>query len=174
MPTADWLIIAVVGVSALIGVIRGLLTEVLSVVFWVAAVVLSVLFGADVAARIGAGALSLVLGHLAVFIGVLVVGSLVLWALRSLLKGTGLSGTDRLLGFIFGLLRGVVLVAGGVLLLGYTPLPQSAGWQASHLLPGFTALAGWMRERLPPWAAEHNHLGAPNAAAAVLAPPAES
>lgn len=177
MAPADWLIVGVVVASALIGLVRGLLTEVLSVVFWVSAVVLSIAFGATLSVRMlgpDAGAIGLVLGHLAVFIGVLVLGSLVLWTLRGLLRRGGLSGTDRMLGFTFGLVRGMVLVVGAVLLLGYTVLPQSTGWQASRLLPAFTVMAGWLRDRLPPWAAEHNQLGAPKSAAAVLEPPVEA
>ena len=87
--------------------------------------------------------------------GALLVGGLATWLMGRLVKSTGLSGTDRLLGLGFGLLRGAALGCVLVLLLGFTPLPQDAWWRESQLLPGFQRGAEWLRSWLPEAVARH-------------------
>src|SRR3546814_17885710 len=70
-----------------------------------------------------------------------------------LVRATGLSGTDRLLGLVFGLLRGGGLAVVLVLVLGFTPLPSDPWWRQSQLLPGFERGAQWLRGWLPDAAA---------------------
>ena len=71
------------------------------------------------------------------------------------MKSTGLSGTDRLLGLGFGLARGAALACIGVLLFGFTPMPQTPEWRESQLMPGFQRGAEWLRTWLPQAVAEH-------------------
>ena len=66
-----------------------------------------------------------------------------------MVKGTGLSGTDRLLGLCFGLVRGAAVACALVLVAGFTPMPQEQVWQQSQLVPGFVRGAEWMRDWLP-------------------------
>ena len=63
--------------------------------------------------------------------------------------------SDRLLGLGFGLMRGLALASLFVLLLGFTPLPQTPEWRDSHMLPGFQRGAEWLRGWLPAEVAEH-------------------
>jgi membrane protein required for colicin V production len=71
------------------------------------------------------------------------------------LAGSGLSGSDRLLGMVFGLVRGLALVTITVLLLGFTPLPRDPWWHQSQLLPTFQNYAQWLSARLPPEATKY-------------------
>jgi len=64
-------------------------------------------------------------------------------------QSTGLSGTDRLLGMLFGLLRGAALGSVAVLLAGFTPLPADPWWQQSRIVPSFQRGAEWLRTWLP-------------------------
>lgn len=156
---ADLVLLGILGLSTLVGLWRGFIVEVLSLVVWVAAFWLAFQFGASVATlfdnAVDAPAARMLLGYGLVFIGALVAGGLLTWLMSRLVAGTGLSGTDRMLGLGFGLLRGAALCALLVLLLGFTPLPQDAWWQESRLLPGFQSGAEWMRAWLPDAAAEY-------------------
>jgi len=83
------------------------------------------------------------------FVCVLLVGAAVNYIASKLVSKTGLSTTDKLLGLVFGVARGAVIVALLVLLAGLTPIPQDAWWQESHLLEYFEQFALWMRNYLP-------------------------
>jgi len=149
---ADYTILAVLALSVLIGLWRGLVSEVLAIACWVAAFWLAWLFGEPLAQRFSAvdvPSVRLLLGYGLCFLVVLIAGALLAFVLRKLVAGSGLSGTDRLLGMFFGLARGWLLVTLAVLLLGFTPLPRDPWWQASRLLPGFQLGAEWLSARLP-------------------------
>ena len=155
----DILLLAVVGLSAIVGLWRGFVVEVMSLVVWVAAFWLAFAYGDD-AAGIFAGHVDspsarLLLGYALLFIGALVVGGLATWLIGKLVQSTGLSGTDRILGLGFGLLRGVALGCVLVLVMGFTPLPQDGWWQQSRVLPVFERGAEWMRAWLPHAVAQH-------------------
>ena len=152
MNWADYTILAVLALSVLIGLWRGLVSEVLAIACWVAAFWLAWLFGEPLAQRFSAvdvPSVRLLLGYGLCFLVVLIAGALLAFVLRKLVAGSGLSGTDRLLGMFFGLARGWLLVTLAVVLLGFTPLPRDPWWQASRLLPGFQLGAEWLSARLP-------------------------
>lgn len=156
LSVADYVLLTVLGVSMAVGLWRGFLSEVLSLTVWIGAFWLAVAFGDAAAARFTAvesPAARMFLGHAAVFLGVLVVGGLATWALGKLIAGTGLSGTDRVLGLGFGLARGALLACVAVLLMGFTPLPAEAWWSQSRLLPQAQRGAEWMAGFLPDAAA---------------------
>jgi membrane protein required for colicin V production len=83
------------------------------------------------------------------FICVLLLGTLVNFLVSKLVERTGFSGTDKMLGIVFGVARGAVIVAILVMLAGLTPIPQDPWWQDSQLLGYFEELALWMRSFLP-------------------------
>ena len=166
----DLALLGLVGVSALIGLWRGFVVEVMSLAVWVAAFWLAFAFGDDAAglfeSTVQAAGARLFLGYAMLFIAALLVGGLATWLMGKLVKSTGLSGTDRLLGLGFGLMRGVALACVGVLLFGFTPLPQAAQWRESQLLPGFQRGAEWLRTWLPQAVAEHIRFRMPELPAA--------
>jgi membrane protein required for colicin V production len=153
MNVADIAILAVLGLSVLVGLWRGYVSEVLALAVWVCAFWVAWLLGPTLAERFS-GSIStpsarILLACAICFITVLVAGAIVTWLVRKLVAGSGLSGTDRLLGMVFGLVRGLALVVLLVLLLGFTPFSRDPWWRESRLLPHFEDGAQWVVARLP-------------------------
>jgi len=150
---ADYIILAVLGVSVLIGLWRGLISEVLALVIWIAAFWVAWTFGPSVAGyfehSITLPSARIAAGYGICFIAVLILGALVRFLVSKLVEGTGLSGTDRLLGMVFGFARGVLLVTLAVFLLGFTAFVRDPWWSDSVLLPQFKGMAAWLGERVP-------------------------
>jgi membrane protein required for colicin V production len=157
----DYIIVGVLGLSVLIGLWRGLISEVLALATWVAAFWVAWTFGPAVSAHfehsIDVPSIRLVVGYGLCFITVLVLGALVRFVIHRLVESTGLSGTDRLLGMIFGFARGVLLVTLMVFLVSFTAFTRDPWWKQSVLLPQFQAAAAWLGERLPAGVREHLH-----------------
>lgn len=154
----DLLLLAIVGISALVGLWRGLIVEVMALVVWTAAFWLALAFGVQVADLyqdvVAAPTARWALGYATVFLLALGIGSLVTWILRKLVKGSGLSGSDRVLGLGFGLLRGAAVACVLVLVAGFTPLPQEPAWREAQVVPGFVRGAQWLQTWLPQALAE--------------------
>ncbi|HEV2608510.1 MAG TPA: CvpA family protein, partial [Xanthomonadaceae bacterium] len=159
MSAVDWVLLGVVALSALMGAMRGIVVEVLSLVVWIAAFWLAFGYGVEVAglffAQMHDPAARLLVAYAAVFIAALIVGSLVTWLIGKLVRTVGLGGIDRLLGLLFGVVRGCALACMLVLLLGLTALPREPSWHASPLIPQFQHGAEWMKAWLPASAAQH-------------------
>jgi membrane protein required for colicin V production len=153
MNWADYCIITVLVLSVLMGLWRGFIGEVLALACWVAAFWVAWLFGPRLAASFTAvdtPSVRLLLGYAICFIAVLIAGALISFLMRKLISGSGLSGSDRLLGMGFGLLRGLALVTLLVFILGFTPFPHDSWWQQSRLMPTFQDGARWLSAQLPP------------------------
>lgn len=153
MNVADIAILMIFALSMLIGLVRGLMVEVMSIVVWVLASAAAYLFGPVLAGWLGQqvelSSLRIFLGYGLVFVAVLVVGALLVFLLKKLIEGTGLSGTDRLLGMLFGALRGGALVVILILVVGLTPIPQDVWWQDSRAVAVLQPLAEQARAWLP-------------------------
>ena len=91
----------------------------------------------------------LAIAFLVIFLAVLLVGMVVNSLVSKMVKKTGLSGTDRVVGMLFGFARGVFVVGLLVLSAGLTALPQDPWWTQSRLLPYFTPIAAEVRQYLP-------------------------
>jgi membrane protein required for colicin V production len=139
MTAVDYVLLLLVLVSAAVGVWRGFTTEALSLFTLLAAVGLAWTFAGGFAPSFDAWAesaeLRLWLARVFIFVGVLVVGSLVSWLARKLIRHTGLSGLDRTLGAAFGVLRAAVLVGLTVIVLQFAELDQEPWWQEARLRP---------------------------------------
>lgn len=150
---ADWVILGFITLSVVIGLVRGLLIEVLSIAIWIVAVALAVRHGEAVATlfeeAVALPSVRVALGYATVFFGATIAGAVLLWLTRQLVAGTGLSGTDRLLGAAFGLVRGVLLVVVVLTLARLTPLPRDPWWQESRAIPLFVALGDRAIAALP-------------------------
>lgn len=157
MTWVDYAILAIIGISALISIFRGLVREVLSLLAWGCAFWVGWSFMQEAAGWFGGfvsvPAARLVLAFATLFIGTLLLAALVNLFIGKLIAGTGLNGTDRMLGVLFGVGRGVVIVAMLVLVARLMPVPQDPSWRASLLLPRFEAAALVMRRYLPAEAA---------------------
>src|SRR6187402_2457658 len=117
MALVDILVFVIIGISCLLGLVRGLVKEALSLAFWIGAVVLGVIFSAQMGQWL-AGYISLgnpqlqkVVGFFAIFIVVVFCGGLISNVMSRLFNAVGLGASDRALGGLFGIIRGLVIVA---------------------------------------------------------------
>ena len=153
MNWADYTILAVLGLSVLMGLWRGFIGEVLALAVWACAFWVAWLFGPALAERFSASistpSARILLAYAVCFVAVLIAGAIVTFLVRKLVEGSGLSGSDRLLGMVFGLVRGLALMVLVVLLMGFTPFARDPWWRESQLLPGFETGAHWLAARLP-------------------------
>jgi len=151
---ADIAIFAVLALSVLVGLWRGLLFEVLSLLGWVVAYFAAQALGPQMAhwVRVGAqgSGLNQVVGWAAVFLIVLVIWSLGARLVRMLVAASPLSGLDRLMGAGFGFIRGALICLLAVLVAGMTPVRQSRQWQDSKLLPWVQVVLLDLKPVLPP------------------------
>jgi membrane protein required for colicin V production len=148
----DYAVLTVLGLSLLVGILRGLMREMVSLAGWIAAFVLGTAFSGIVSAHMPESLgpmLSGLLAFLLIFIGVLVVSGVVGLALSLLVRATGLGFLDRILGATFGLVRGAAIVLLAVLLGGLTPLPREPFWRQAVLSGPFETFALALRPYLP-------------------------
>jgi len=136
-------------VSGLAGVLRGLIREALSLVIWVAALWCAARFGTQ-ASRLFTTLLDeplwqLWAGRLALFVGLLFAGSIVAWIITYFVRRSVITGTDRVLGMLFGLARGAVLAGILVLALELGGFAAEPWWGESKLLPYAAAVGAELR-----------------------------
>ncbi|KEQ13070.1 CvpA family protein [Endozoicomonas numazuensis] len=151
----DWVIAAIVVVSSLISLKRGFFKEVLSLLTWVVAIFVAWTFNGSVAhlltQYVETPSVRVISASLLLFIATLLVGGLVNRIFAELVEATGLTGTDRMLGMIFGGLRGCLLVVLAVGVMTFAPLENDEAWQDSVLLPHFLLLADWSKQTVVQW-----------------------
>ena len=137
LPSVDIVISIVILISATIGMVRGFVRETVSIVIWVAAFLLAVAFGPTVAALIEVDlrdVVRLAIGWVSVFLAVLIIGAIVQRFLGALVETSGLSGFDRMVGLLFGALRGAVVVI--FALVALRPFAENyTWWQTSEIRP---------------------------------------
>lgn len=145
----DWAIIAIIVISCLISLKRGFVKEALSLVTWIVAGVVAWMFGGALAQHLTSfiemPSARIIAGCAILFVATLLVGALVNFLISELVRVTGLSGTDRFLGMVFGGARGALLVVVLVGLLSLAPVQQDPWWQQSSLIPHFLLVADWSK-----------------------------
>jgi membrane protein required for colicin V production len=147
MQWIDFVIIGVIAFSALISLVRGFVKEAMSLAVWIGAFFIASHFYLDLAIYLtgiedimfrNATAIGIL------FVATLVVGAIVNFVLAQLVIKTGLSGTDRVLGLVFGGLRGVLIVSALLFFAdSFTGLANEAWWQQSVLIPHFGIYIEW-------------------------------
>lgn len=154
MNEIDWAIVAVVALSVLLGILRGFVREVLALAGWVIGIWLALRFasalGRELPFDIPWSEARTALAAFAIVLGSLVAAGLVSWLIGKLLKAAKLSGTDRFLGALFGLLRAALIVLLVALFAGRTALAQQPLWRESLLLPHVEAAVRFAAPLLPP------------------------
>ncbi|OGA15270.1 MAG: hypothetical protein A3H32_12095 [Betaproteobacteria bacterium RIFCSPLOWO2_02_FULL_63_19] len=148
----DYCVLSVLGLSMLLGTFRGIMREVVSLAGWIAAFVLATAFSGIVAQELPRSLgplLSGLLAFLLIFVAVLVVSGFAAVVLSLLVRAAGLGLLDRLLGTVFGAVRGVAIVLLVVLLAGLTPLPAEPFWRRAVLSSPFETAALALKPYLP-------------------------
>ncbi len=150
LPIIDWIIIGVITVSALISLVRGFVREALSLGTLIAAVVVARVFGGQVATLfvdyLSEPSMRLLAAYALLFVSTMIVGGMVNHLIASLVDATGLSGTDRFLGAIFGVARGAVIIVVAVAILARMPVTEDSWWKESKLIPSFLAAANSIQD----------------------------
>lgn len=151
LTTVDWIIAAVFLVSVLVGLLRGVTREIVSLGGWVLGLVLAFHF----AGRVGAAlpiepqVLGIAIGALLILAGVLILAALLGALLRALMAAVKLSALDRVLGAGFGFARAALVLGLAVFLASGTAVPTTAWWRHSVLLPWLEAGVAFASPLLP-------------------------
>ncbi|MGB2740933.1 MAG: CvpA family protein [Cognaticolwellia sp.] len=148
----DYAILAIIGISALISLVRGFVKEAVSLIVWISAFFVASSFYVNLSTLLTNISDQLLRNAASVsilFISTLILGALVNYVIGQLVSKTGLSGTDRVLGIVFGALRGVLVIAAVLFFMdAFTPASTTTWWQNSQLVPEFTLIVEWFFEYL--------------------------
>jgi len=153
MAALDWVCVALLLASLLLGAWRGLVYEVLSVMSWIAAFIAAQLFAPAVAGMLPMGGAAQPLRYAAafvlVFVAVVFAGALIAWLTKKMVEAVGLRPVDRVLGAVFGLLRGVVMLLALAVVVNMTALKRADGWTESKGAAVATAALQQLKPVLP-------------------------
>ncbi|WP_028989183.1 CvpA family protein [Thermithiobacillus tepidarius DSM 3134] len=149
----DCLIFAILLVSTIVGLLRGLVREVFSLFLWLLGFVVAIHYSPPAAQLlkpfIDTPSLRIVAAFLALFLVTVIIGNLFALLLQQILHKAGLSTVDRALGGGFGLLRAVLLAGLLVLIAQATPMAKDPWWHKSMTVPWFTPVASKLYNYLP-------------------------
>lgn len=155
----DWALLAVLALSVAVGLWRGLVFELLSLVGWVAAYIAAQTLVSTVAPMLPigtpGGALNQGAAFALVFVAALIVWALASRLLRLLIHATPLQVVDRVLGGGFGLLRGAVLLLAVATVVSLTPAARSPAWQQSQGAGWLAGVLQGLKPVLPEPLAQH-------------------
>lgn len=148
----DLIIIGIIAFSMIVSLLRGFVREVMSLASWVVAFLVANNFYpylANYLTQIQSEYLRDGAAIAILFIATLIIGAIVNYVISQLVDKTGLSGTDRVLGACFGLLRGVLIVAALLFFVDtFTNFSQSDWWKNSKLIPHFGFIVEWFFQQL--------------------------
>ncbi len=141
--TIDIAIAIIVATSGIISMVRGFVKEAMSLVIWLAAFFVAMSFKEVVAALlinvVELASIRQLVAWGILFVGTLLLGAMINFLLGKLVSSTGLGGTDRTLGLVFGVFRGLLIVLALVIVIPKAlPVDQDAWWTASSLIPLFS------------------------------------
>lgn len=150
MVLIDWIIIIVVLLSTLVSLARGFVKEAMSLASWIAAFLLARLlaptFSSYFVQWFDSTTIQVGIAFVAVFVVVLILGALISFLFNSAVEQVGLKGSDRMLGSVFGLARGLLVVVLGYSLMQVFSMQQM--WPDSLLLPYVEPIAAWTADHL--------------------------
>lgn len=153
MTWIDYGILALIGLSAVVGLMRGLIREVISLTVLGAAIWAGLAYSHEVSNRllpiITMPAPRMAAAFLMVFAFGLLAGGIAGRWLGKLARAGGMSGTDRFAGLLFGIARGGVIAAVLVFLGELAAMPKAPWWHESKLIPQIQALTVWLKSQIP-------------------------
>lgn len=150
MNWADWVILAILLISSLISLKRGFVKEALSMLNWIVAFFVAVTFREQLSLllveHVTTPSIRDLVAFAILFALTLIVGAMVNYLLGELIRMTGLSGTDRFFGVMFGFVRGFIVVMALLMFLpSLLPIEEDSWWQQSALIPQLLQFEGWCK-----------------------------
>lgn len=153
MGTVDLVLLGFVVLSTIVGLWRGFIKEVFALAVWVFALAAAFHFSGALAGSLESWvevpSARQALAFAGIFLVILIAGGLLTWIIGQLVEKTGLSGSDRLLGAIFGAIRGLALILALMIAAGFTPVPADPWWSESRVIQSLLPLAEWTIQFLP-------------------------
>lgn len=153
MTIFDYVVLAILLVSVVVSVLRGLVREILSLLGWIAAFVLASLFAGDVAKllepTLDPNGLGQIAAFLLILVAVALITALISWGIMKAIAAAGMSLADRGLGGLFGLARGLLIVIALAMVCGMTRMPQEAYWKQALFSPLVETLVETVKPFLP-------------------------
>ena len=156
MTEIDWIICALLVLSTVVGIMRGVIREVLSIVGWVAGFMLSMSFAGEIADRIPLESIGyiprVIIAAVLILVACLFTVVLFGFILRKMLEVAALTFEDRILGGAFGFVRGIIVVAACVFFFGLSQsLSSSRMWQQSVMIGPAETVIEWALPFMPEW-----------------------
>jgi membrane protein required for colicin V production len=154
MTAFDYAVLGVIGISVAYSAWRGAVREVMALVGWVVAIVVALAYAAEVEPLLPAGLLvspemRMLMAYALVFSVVLFLFWLAAFLLSSMVRKSGMGPADRVVGGVFGLVRGVVIVMALMLAAGLTALPKTPVWRNAALSAPLEEFAVYLKTWLP-------------------------
>jgi membrane protein required for colicin V production len=149
MIAVDYIIVAILIISAVMGLVRGLLREAIAVITWFLAIVLAWIFGGALEPYLGGilvgSPTRIWVARVIIFVGVLLVGGAISVILGQFVRVSLFAGMDKFLGFVFGIVRGVVVIGAFTIAIQALRMDEDVNWQRSKLLPYASGVADALR-----------------------------
>jgi membrane protein required for colicin V production len=149
MIAVDYIILAILIISAIMGVVRGLLRESIAVITWFLAIVLSWSFATSLEPLLGGvlvgSPLRIWAARVIIFVFVLLLGGAISVILGHYVRVSMFAGMDKFLGFVFGLIRGIVIVGALTIAIQALRMDEDPRWSRSRLLPYAIGVADALR-----------------------------
>jgi membrane protein required for colicin V production len=149
MIAVDYIILAILLISAIMGLVRGLLRESIAVITWFLAIVLAWSFASSLEPHLGGvlvgSPLRIWAARAIIFVGVLLLGGAIAVVLGHYVRVSMFAAMDKFLGFVFGLVRGVVIVGAFTIAVQALRMDEDSSWQRSRLMPYAIGVADALR-----------------------------
>jgi len=149
MIAVDYIILAIIVMSAVMGLVRGLLREAIAVITWFLAIVLAWSFGSSLEPYLGGvlegSPMRIWMARVIIFVFVLLLGGAVAVILGHFVRVSMFSGMDKFLGFVFGVVRGIVIVGAFTIAVQALRMDEDASWKRSKLMPYAIGVAEALR-----------------------------
>lgn len=149
MIAVDYIILAIIVISAVMGLVRGLLRESVAVITWFLAIVLAWSFASSLEPHLGGilvgSPLRIWVARFIIFVFVLLLGGAIAVVLGHYVRVSMFSGMDKFLGFVFGIVRGIVVVGVFTIAVQAMRMDEDASWKRSRLMPFAIGVADALR-----------------------------
>lgn len=148
----DYAIMGVIAFSVIMGIVRGFVREAMSLVTWVVAISVGILYCEAFSvyfSKISMLGIRLTLSFVLLVLGSLIIGGIISHVIVRIIRLTGFGITDRIIGTFFGFARGAAIVSILILIVQQTSIRNDKLYQESLIAPKFLPLSHWIKEKIP-------------------------